>query len=85
MHYAKLLAFLFFFFLFISQQYFFFLVMNLLTRKLILLDQLTSPLMTICTDKLLLQTDMVKKKPIATTVQPKGLSIVLRDIWVACF
>lgn len=41
---------------------FLFLVMNLFTRKLILLDQLTSLLMTICTDKFLLQTEMVKKK-----------------------
>lgn len=51
---------------------FLFLVMNLFTRKLILLDQLTSLLMTICTDKFLLQTEMVKKKANwYTTVQPK--------------
>lgn len=51
---------------------FLFLVMNLFTRKLILLDQLTSLLMRICTDKFLLQTEMVKKKANwYTTVQPK--------------
>lgn len=67
---------------------FLFLVMNLFTRKLILLDQLTSLLMTICTDKFLLQTEMVrKKKPIGIQQynQRSRVSIVLRDIWVACF
>lgn len=35
-------------------------------------DQLTSPLMTICTDKLLLQTDMVKKKANCYNSTTKG-------------